>query len=86
MMTCMKAKLLGRVVPIVAGLVVLLAPVIAMAQEDENSKIYDARLEGYPGNVTLDSSSTALLWLLLIVLAAACVGVMFKNARRTHLD
>ena len=86
MITCMKLKLLRCIVPIVASVIVLLSPITAMAQDDENSKIYDARLEGYPGNVTLESSSTALLWLLLIVLAAACVGVMFKNARRTHLD
>jgi hypothetical protein len=60
-------------------------PLVALAQEEED-KIYDARLEGYPGRVTLDSWSTALMWLLLVVLGAICIGVMFKNARRTHLD
>jgi len=62
----------------------IVSPGAALAQDEE--KIYDARLEGYPGNVTLESRSTALMWLLLVVLAALCVGVMFKNARRTHLD
>jgi len=63
----------------------IVSPGTALAQ-DEESRIYDARLEGYPGNVRLESRSTALMWLLLVVLAALCVGVMFKNARRTHLD
>jgi cytochrome c-type biogenesis protein CcmH/NrfF len=54
--------------------------------QDAEDKIYDARLEGYGTNVTLENSSTALMWLLLVVLGAICVGVMFKNAKRTHLD
>jgi len=36
--------------------------------------------------VTLDTGGTALSWLLLILLAALCVGVVFKNANRSHLD
>lgn len=67
-----------------AALTLLLSPISAMAQEE--LKYYDARLEGYPTNVTLESSSTALTWLLFIFLAVICIGVMFKNARRTHLD
>ena len=86
MMRGMKAKLLGYVLCTAATLIIVFSPAMALAQDEENSKVYDARLEGYPSNVTLDSSSTALLWLLMIVLAAMCVGVMFKNARRTHLD
>jgi hypothetical protein len=64
---------------------ILFTPLLALAQDEEGEK-YDARLEGYGPSATLDSSATALMWLLLIVLAALCVGVMFKNARRTHLD
>ncbi len=82
MMAGMKQILL-RLLLIGAG--IAYAPVIVIAQEEE-SKIYDARLEGYGGTVTLQNSSTALMWLLLVVLAALCVGVMFKNAKRTHLD
>jgi hypothetical protein len=67
----------------VAGL--LSCPASLLAQDAED-KIYDARLEGYGSSMTLPSSSTALMWLLLFVLAAMCVGVMFKNAKRTHLD
>lgn len=82
MMTFMKQILL-RLVLAAAG--VVFCPTMLLAQDDE-SKIYDARLEGYGSNVTLENSSTALMWLLLVVLAAICVGVMFKNAKRTHLD
>jgi hypothetical protein len=82
MMNTMKQKLLTMLYAL-AG--VLLCPAALWAQ-DEESKIYDARLEGYNTNVTLENSSTALMWLLLFVLAAMCVGVMFKNAKRTHLD
>jgi hypothetical protein len=78
----MKRTLLSM---LLAGASVLAFPASSLAQEPEE-KIYDARLEGYGSNLTLENSSTALMWLLLVVLTAACVGVMFKNARRTHLD
>jgi hypothetical protein len=81
-MHAMKQKLLTMLLAVV-GIVICPASLFA---QDEESKIYDARLEGYGSNVTLENSSTALMWLLLFVLAAMCVGVMFKNARRTHLD
>ena len=60
-------------------------PMLALAQDDE-TKIYDARLEGYGSNVTLDSGGSGLTWLLLIVLAALCLGVLFKTSGRSHLD
>ena len=62
----------------------LLAPLAALAQEEEIKR--DARLEGYPVNVSVPNDSTALTWLLLIFLAVVALSVMFKNARRTHLD
>jgi hypothetical protein len=77
----MKQKLVSILCAVVG---VLCWPASLWAQEED--KIYDARLEGYGTNVTLENSSTALMWLLLFVLAALCVGVMFKNAKRTHLD
>ena len=48
--------------------------------------IYDARLEGYENNVTLDAGGTGLTWLLLVVLGVLCIGVLFKSGKRTHLD
>lgn len=58
-------------------------PLAALADEKQP---YDGRLEGYGRSVTLDAGSASLLWLLLIGLAIVIMGVMFKNARRTHLD
>ena len=54
---------------------------------DDEPEVYDGRLLGYENkNVQLDSSATALIWLLLIVLIILCAGVMFKDAKRSHLD
>jgi hypothetical protein len=36
--------------------------------------------------VLVDNDSTALTWLLLVFLGMVTLGVMFKNAKRTHLD
>lgn len=61
------------------------APSAAQAQDDEN-KSYDARLEGHSDAVKLDGGSTALTYLTLAGLGVLCAGVMFKHAKRTHLD
>jgi hypothetical protein len=82
MMNRMKLRLLR----LFALMIPLLVMVPQVRAQDEDSKVYDARLEGYDGNVTLDGSSTALLWLLLVILSAVVVGVMFMDAKRTHLD
>jgi hypothetical protein len=64
---------------------VVLSPSSALAQDDER-KSYDARLEGHADAVMLDGGSTALTWLALAGLGVLCIGVLFKNAKRTHLD
>lgn len=47
----------------------------------------DGRLRGYEDQgAVLEDSSTALTYFLLAGLAILAVGVMFKSARRTHLD
>jgi len=67
--------------------VVLMMPAVVMARPQEPDKdIVDGRLEGYAKNVTLEGGSVALTWLLMIFLAGVCLSVMFKNAKRTHLD
>ena len=63
----------------------------AMAQRsDEEQELLeeaDARLRGYESaDAILEDSSTALTYFLLAGLAVLGVGVMFKSARRTHLD
>ena len=65
--------------------VVLSSPLAALAQPEER-EIMEARLEGYPQVVALEGGSTALTWVLLIVLALLALGALFKDAKRTHLD
>ena len=65
--------------------VVVSASSPALAQDDER-KSYDARLEGHTDAVMLDGGSTALTWLTLAGLGVLCIGVLFKNPKRTHLD
>lgn len=82
----MKHRLLGWCTTLI---VLLYTPGITLARRvEEEKEIVDARLEGYGDkiNVSLPASGTALMWLLLLFLGAVCVGVMFKDAKRTHLD
>jgi hypothetical protein len=81
----MKHRLYGW---ICALTVLLMSPAMTLARQyQEEKEIVDARLEGYDKiNVSLPSSSTALMWLLLLFLAAVTVSVMFKDAKRSHLD
>jgi hypothetical protein len=58
----------------------------ASSSSEDEPDIYDARLLGYDKTVQLDSGSTALSWVLLIVLGVVTLGVLFKDAKRTHLD
>ena len=54
---------------------------------DDPLLVADGRLRGYTEQTTaMDESSTFLTYGLLVVLTAASAGVMFKAARRTHLD
>jgi hypothetical protein len=56
----------------------------ARAQDDDAPKV-DARLEGYPVKVDVQGT-TALTWLLLMVLGIVALGVLFKDSKRSHLD
>jgi len=69
-------------------LAILLTPVLVLAKssEDEDTVKMEARLEGYTTKVRLDSNSTALTWLMIGFLCAIAIAVLFKNAKRTHLD
>ena len=62
--------------------------VFASSSDDEGGDGIDARLKGYKdGTMALkDASGTALVWVLILILGALCVGVLFMNAKRTHLD
>ena len=76
-----------RLIMACGSLLVLLAnPLSALAQDEAERTILDARLEGYKSNVTLEGGSSALTWILFIVLTLLALGGLFKDAKRTHLD
>lgn len=53
--------------------------------DDEDAKP-NVKVEGYTRPVKLEDSSTALTYILLIFIGGICVAVMFKDAKRSHLD
>jgi voltage-gated potassium channel Kch len=84
----MMVRMKYRLLTLYVSLAVLLAPVIVLARstEDEDTVLQEARLEGYAQTVRLKDGSTALTWIMIGFLSAIAIAVLFKNARRTHLD
>ena len=86
----MRIPAVFRVVLLSAALCLsmLALPGQAMAQAQANPlEGADGRIRGYEQpSVVMDDSSTALTYLALIALTVIAVGLMFKSARRTHLD
>jgi hypothetical protein len=80
MITDMKS-LAGRISCAIA--ILLSSPVVALAEDEE---LRDARMEGYAGSVQLEPGSSALTYLLFFFLSVVAAAVVFKNAKRTHLD
>ena len=81
MMVGMKQRLLAWY----GGVLALLgSPLLAMAEDD--NPVYYAKLEGYTKSVKVEGGSVTLTWLLLVLLAVICVAVLFKDAKRSHLD
>ena len=85
-MASFRSSVLRRVAIVFAMSILYIMPLSARASNEEEKYPIDARLENYPQKVTLEESGTALSWVIFIVLTALCVGVMFKNANRSHLD
>jgi hypothetical protein len=57
------------------------------AAKTEDSPELEARFEGYKDAVRLETpGSTAPYWLLLVGLGLVCLIVLFKDAKRSHLD
>lgn len=79
----MKQRFLAMVL-VAAGLIA--CPMQARAQDDAVPP--EVRLEGYGSgvNVRMEERSSALTWILMVGMAGACIAVMFKNAKRSHLD
>lgn len=83
------------------GLIALLTlaslPSVALAQDEEGPRtVIDARIEGLASpddaqkTVRIDDQLTrkgyALSWIVFLALGVMAAGVMFKDARRSHLD
>ena len=70
-----------------AAATAIMAPVTALARAPEVERdIVDARLEGYENVMSLEPKSTAVIWMLFLFLAIVGLSVMFKDAKRSHLD
>ena len=80
----MMTNMIQRLAIRVAAIVSLLTPLLAFAA-DEEARV-DAKVQNFMKPVALEESSSALTWILLIFLGAVVISVMFKNAKRTHLD
>ncbi len=81
MMLCMRYRTI-RLVAAVAAL--FYGPAFALAQE-EDVKL-PAQLIGYEKKVIVPDASMTLMWGVFILLAAICIAVLFKDAKRSHLD
>ena len=57
----------------------------AASSSDDDEEVVDGRLYGYEKKVDL-GSSTALQWVLLMILGVVCIAPLFMSAKRTHLD
>ena len=73
---------------LLAAVLVLMNPAALLAADET---VYDARLTGFYNGPTAAPSvqlqvSTALVWIIMLVLLTIAAGVMFKDAKRSHLD
>ena len=84
MMAAMKYRLMALYVAVAIAFTPII--VLARSAEDEETVKLEARLEGYASTVRMTSGSTALTWLMIGFLSALALAVLFKNAKRTHLD
>ncbi len=67
---------------LLSALMAIVLPIIALADDDMG----DPRLDGFPKPAALKDGGAFGLWFLVIVLAVLCIGVLFKNPNRSHLD
>ena len=84
-MAGMKQKFRVWLACLLLGAGLVFAPVTVHAADDDEERI-EVREQMYPKGVKTEKGSTALTWMLLFFLAIVCVSVLFKNAKRTHLD
>jgi len=53
--------------------------------EEDGDKM-EGRLDGYPVDVRMEKSGTALGWILFSFMGVLAVAALFKDAKRSHLD
>ena len=58
----------------------------AKPDDSDPDSHYDGRVMGYDPDVELKSGGNGFSWLLVVFMGALCVGVIFKDAKRSHLD
>ena len=80
----LRSSIQHRTVALTMLAIALLSPVIAFAADEVVNP--DARLEGYKENVFLNEGGVGGPIIFLILLIAITMGVMFINAKRSHLD
>jgi len=72
---------------VLVALLPLLIPAATFAASEDPTELREARLEGYTSKVMLqEPGSTGLTWLLLVLLGILGLSVLFKDAKRSHLD
>lgn len=90
MMSPMNLKHHGlRVYARVATAVIpLLLPALALAKPtEEDSAFLEGRFDGYATPVRLtDAGTSGLTWMMFIFVSMIALAVLFKDAKRSHLD
>jgi hypothetical protein len=78
----MMMRMLQRLLKLMGVIGAMAFPLLALAEDE---KKIDARTINYPG-ANSEPFSTALTWLLMVVVAVVALAGLFKSAKRTHLD
>lgn len=58
---------------------------LAASSDDAEAKV-DARLQNYAQSPVIPGGGYSTSWMLLAALGVLCMIVLFKNAKRSHLD
>jgi len=80
-----KTKLRRLPMWILVGLIALMPLMARASSSDDEGPVQDARLQGYPSPV-FNEGGSGTTYLFFVVLTLITAGVMFMNAKRSHLD
>ena|SRR5947209_4551696 len=84
--SCRSGGLRARVLSACCALALLAGAPAAVHAQSASDETTDARLQGYAGRPALEKSGVGPTWLLFIALSIIGCSVLFKNAKRSHLD